>query len=111
MPWKALCWLGLATLGILIAGAGIAQERGEDPDQDESRTRTTTEEPETTREAPAAQPDGSQPVAAGTNAPQAARREPTGQQATAPAPAGGPLKRIDTTPLSANANIALPQDI
>ncbi len=81
-------WLGLVA-ALLVAEMGVAQDRGDretNPEQEERRTRATTEAPAVPAQMPTAQP---------TNA----------------APAGGPLQRIKTTSLSASANIALPQDI
>ena len=96
MRRKTIIRLGLAAAGLLIAGAGVAQDRGEAPEQDESRARATSANP-VAAERRVARPGSSQPSGA------AAER--------AEAPPAGALKRIDTKPLSANANIALPQDI
>ena len=99
--------LGLAAAGLLIAGAGVAQDGGKAPEQDESQARATTANP-VAAERPAARPGSSQPSGAAPGTSPGASGAVPGRAETPPA---GALKRIDTKPLSANANIALPQDI
>ena len=107
MRRKKTIRLGLAAAGLLIAGAGVAQDRGEAPEQDESRARATSANP-VAAERPVARPGSSQPSGA---APGTSPGAAGAAAERAEAPPAGALKRIDTKPLSANANIALPQDI
>ena len=103
MRRKPLRWLALATVGLSMAQAGFAQEPSEDAERGEGRNRTTEESRAGVKPAP---PDSAGPAATGRSAPRSAGRRPD-----AAAPVRDTLKRIDTSPLSANANIALPQDI
>ena len=97
--------LGLAAAGLAIVAAGVALDRNKALGQDESETQATTAAPASRK--PAAQPERSQPGGADSGAASQGGRGGT----TAPAATGSHLKRINTKPLSAGANITLPQDI
>ena len=106
---KTLAWLGLAA-GLLIGGASVAQDWERASEQDEGRTRSTTGNPPVA-EGSVAQPRNSQQPGAAHDTSPSAHGGAVGRMNVPQAAAGGPLRRINTKPLSASANIALPQDI
>ena len=110
MRRAALAWLALATVGCWVTDA-----RELDPELQPARMDETVDEPAVPAQEPAPQPGdpasiGSDPGAFGDASGAPVARPPV-RPGTAPNRASGPLKRIDTKPLSASANIALPQDI
>ena len=110
MRRAALAWLALAT-----AGWWVAHAQQLDPEPQPASMDETVDEPAVPAQEPVPQPGD--PAAIGSDpgafedASGAPVARPPVRPSTAPNQAGGPLKRIDTKPLSASANIALPQDI
>lgn len=107
MRRAALAWFVLAAVGCF---ATDAQELG---NQAQSASGTeTVEDPDAASEKPVPRTASPRPgPGAFEGASRGAATRPSAAPGAAPSRTSGPLKRIDTKPLSASANIALPQDI
>ena len=107
MRRMVFAWLVLAAVGCF---ATDAQELDTEV-QSASRTETV-EDPAAAAENPVPRNASPRPgPGAFEGASRGAATRPPAAAGAAPNRTSGPLKRIDTKPLSANANIALPQDI
>ena len=104
-------WLALATAGCLAAEAPELGTETQSASRSEMR-----EAPDASAEKPVPpsgnpRPAGSGPFGGVGGESRGVVPQPPARPGAASGQAGGTLKRIDTKPLSANANIALPQDI